>query len=82
MLAQSPVGVTEGQLSVTLSGASSYNIPINVPPGINSVTPQINLSYSSQGGNGTAGFGWNVGGISTISRIPSTKFHDTVADPC
>lgn len=77
----SEVGITEGQLSVSLSGAANYTIPIAVPPGINGIVPQISLAYNSQGGNGVAGYGWNIAGISTISRIPSTKFHDGVIDP-
>ena len=76
----SEVGTTEGQLSVSLSGSATYNIPIMVPPGINGVVPQISLVYNSQGGNGLAGYGWNIAGISKITRIPSTKFHDGVID--
>ncbi|CAD0007102.1 FG-GAP-like repeat-containing protein [Flavobacterium chungangense] len=69
-------GVTAGDLAVTLSGGASYTIPIAVPPGINGVVPQISLSYNSQGGPGLAGYGWNISGISKITRIPKTKFHD------
>lgn len=74
------VGVTPGELSVSLTGAANYTVPIAVPPGINGILPQVNLIYSSQAGNGTAGYGWNIGGLSTISRIASTKFHDGVID--
>ncbi|MDR7209615.1 FG-GAP-like repeat-containing protein [Flavobacterium piscis] len=74
------VGITEGQLSVSLSGAASYNIPIMVPPGINGTVPQVSLVYSSQGANGLAGYGWNIAGLSAIRRIPSTKFHDGEID--
>ncbi len=74
------VGVTEGELSVSLTGGASYNIPIAVPSGLNGVVPQISLTYNSQGGNGTAGYGWNISGISVITRVPSTKFHDNNID--
>ncbi|TPG35401.1 FG-GAP-like repeat-containing protein [Flavobacterium pectinovorum] len=75
------VGSTPGELSVSLSGAATYNLPIAVPPGINGVVPQISLAYNSQSGSGNAGYGWNIAGISTIGRIASTKFHDGVIDP-
>ncbi|WPO76869.1 SpvB/TcaC N-terminal domain-containing protein [Flavobacterium sp. KACC 22761] len=78
--ASNEVGITEGDLSVTLSGGASYSTPIAVPPGINNVQPEISLSYNSQGGVGSAGYGWNISGISSISRIPATKFHDGVID--
>lgn len=74
------VGVTEGQLSVSLTGGATYNIPIALPPGINGVVPQVSLSYNSQGGNGLAGYGWNIAGVSVITRIPATKFHDNTID--
>lgn len=74
-------GVTAGNLSVSLSGAATYSIPISVPPGINGVVPQIGLSYNSQSGVGIAGYGWNISGLSAITRIPSTKFHDGLDNP-
>ncbi|WP_460220181.1 RHS repeat-associated core domain-containing protein [Psychroserpens sp. MEBiC05023] len=74
------VGETLGQLSVSLSGAAQYNIPIAVPSGITGIAPEISLSYDSQGGNGIAGYGWNLSGISSISRIPSSKYHDDNID--
>lgn len=75
------VGVTKGELSVSPTGSAVYNIPLTIPPGIMSTVPEIGLSYNSSNGNGDAGYGWNISGISSISRIPSTKFHDNIIDP-
>lgn len=75
------VGVTRGDLSVSPSGAAIYNIPIAVPPGINGVVPQLSITYSSQAGPGRAGYGWNISGLSSITRIASTKYHDGLIDP-
>ncbi|TAF45035.1 MAG: hypothetical protein EAZ64_05515, partial [Sphingobacteriales bacterium] len=69
-------GRTSSSIDVSPTGAATYTIPIAVPPGINGVMPQVALSYNSQGGNGLAGYGWNVTGISTITRIAATQFHD------
>jgi RHS repeat-associated protein len=79
---KSSIGIEEtiGQLSVSLTGSAQYDIPIDVPLGINGIKPEISLSYNSQNGNGIAGYGWNIHGLSTISRIPSTKFHDNQID--
>ncbi|OXA94416.1 RHS repeat domain-containing protein [Flavobacterium hercynium] len=75
------VGITEGALTVSLSGAATYAVPIAVPPGINGIVPQISLVYNSQGGNGNAGYRWNIAGVSSITRIAATKFHDGQNDP-
>ncbi|MFH7002093.1 FG-GAP-like repeat-containing protein [Flavobacterium bizetiae] len=79
-------GITPGELSVSLNGAANYSIPIAVPPGINGVVPKIELVYNSQTGNGSAGYGWNIAGISAVTMIQPTMFHDGVinsidADP-
>lgn len=63
------VGTTEGQLTVSLNGAANYSVPISVPPGISGVEPQISLDYNSQQGlKGTAALGWDIRGISTITK--------------
>jgi Salmonella virulence plasmid 65kDa B protein len=67
---------TAGQFSVTESGAATYSIPLQVPPGIAGMEPRLSLNYSSQGGNGLLGVGWSLGGLSAISRCPQTQGQD------
>lgn len=70
------VGITDGELSVTPTGASCYSIPLKLPPGINGVAPKIGITYNSQAGNGIAGFGWEIDGISKIEVVAKTIFHN------
>ncbi len=73
---EKPVGKTEGNLDVTLTGSAIFNVPIKVPEGVNGTVPVVSLQYNSQSGNGIVGLGWSISGVSSISRIPSTLFHD------
>lgn len=75
------VGKTNGQLAVSASGGAIYNVPFIIPQGINGVQPKIGLVYNSQGSIGHAGYGWNLSGLSAITRIAATKFHDGFNDP-
>lgn len=76
----SGIGETPGVLSVSLAGAATYNIPIKVPPGIDGIAPDLSITYNSQAGNGLLGYGWNLSGVSVISRIPASKYHDDKID--
>jgi hypothetical protein len=71
-------GALSGNFSVQPSGASSYVLPIVVPPGTAGVQPRISLSYNSQAGNGIAGWGWSLEGVSSISRCNKTIEQDGV----
>ena len=53
------------------TGAAAYKVPIEVPPGRNSMTPEISLVYNSYLGNGWVGVGWTLD-MGAIQR--STKF--------
>ena len=70
------VGSTKGVFNVSLMGEATYNLPIEVPPGINGVIPNIGISFNSQAGNGIAGYGWSISGISSINKVGSNKFFD------
>lgn len=74
-------GSIVANLSVSSSGGVDYTVPINVPPGLNGIQPEISMDFDSHVGNGLAGWGWNVSGVSVITRIPSSKFHDNHIDP-
>lgn len=70
------VGSIPGQFAVSPTGAATYTIPIECPPGINGMQPNISLVYNSQVGNGIVGWGWNIGGLSAVTRTGSTLYHD------
>jgi len=71
-----PVGFTPGSHGVSAAGAATYSVPIQLPPGTNGMVPDLSVNYSSQSGNGILGMGWNLGGLSAISRLPKTTYHD------
>lgn len=66
------IGQTRGEFSVGDSGSFKYSVPIQVAPGINGVQPKLAIEYSSEGLNGPLGWGWQLSGVSSISRCPAT----------
>lgn len=73
------VGNTPARSSVSATGAAIYDIPIAIPKGNGDFAPSVSLTYNSQTGNGIAGFGFNVTGISVITRGAKDIFHDGTA---
>ena len=69
------VGSPKGTFSVNNSGAAIYSINISAPNG-GSLIPSIGVSYNSQSGNGLAGFGFNITGLSSITRGCKDLYHD------
>lgn len=77
------VGSVGGTINASMYGGAIYSIPLEIPKGICNMQPELGIVYNSQGGNGLLGYGWNLNGISSITRTGSTLFHDgkmTAAD--
>ncbi len=67
--------------SVSPSGAMTYQIPLETPSYVLGHFPNLGLAYNSHSGDGIAGWGWSISGLSSISRAPSTMHHDGFIDP-
>ena len=75
------MGYTEVNATIGENGNAVVSIPLNIPKGT-ILQPNISLTYSSQGMDGLAGIGWNIGGVfQTITRIPATAAQDGFFDP-
>ncbi|MES2669615.1 MAG: SpvB/TcaC N-terminal domain-containing protein [Pseudomonadota bacterium] len=69
------VGRLAGSAGVS-GGSASYEISIAVPPGRRGMQPSVSLNYSSRAGNGIAGMGWSLSGLSSLHRCPQTLEQD------
>lgn len=58
------------------AGARTYEVPIDVYPGMKDFHPSLSLAYNSQQGSSVMGVGWTLSGIPTISRTGKTVYYD------
>ena len=72
-------GKINDETNVSPTGQLSYEIPIPALPGTGGMKPSLAVAYNSSTKNGLAGYGFDLTGLSIISRVPSDRFHDTRA---
>lgn len=70
------VGTTASSLTVSPTGGATYSIVFDVPKGLGGMQPNVGLAYNSQGGIGIAGYGFNITGISVITRGCKSLHYD------
>ncbi|MBQ8839137.1 MAG: hypothetical protein IJ005_07445, partial [Bacteroidales bacterium] len=68
------------QEDITPHGGRAYSIPITVSP-MSKFAPQISLQYNSQSGNGLAGYGWDIGGLSSITITNKNLYYNNEVSP-
>jgi hypothetical protein len=73
------VGAAGGAFDVSATGGAGYSIPVAVPRGVGGMQPSLAIVYNSQSGNGIAGWGAGLSGLSAITRAPKDIYHDGVA---
>ena len=69
------VGAIPVQKSVSPTGARLYEIPVSTVSGWK-LSPSLSLVYNSQSGNGIAGFGWGISGLSFIGVRNKSYYYD------
>lgn len=72
-------GRTSTSFGVNATGAATYTIPLTVPPGIGDLKLELALAYDSRQPDGVMGVGWNVTGLSAITRCNRTVAQDGYA---
>lgn len=68
----------KGEMGVNEIGGLTYMLPLEVMKGVNNFQPNLALGYNSQAGNGQAGWGWNIVGISLITQGGKSKYIDGI----
>ncbi|MCP3142492.1 RHS repeat-associated core domain-containing protein [Pyxidicoccus xibeiensis] len=72
-------GQFSGSASVTADGTASYSLPLWVPAGRAGMQPELALAYQGSG-DGLLGSGWNLAGLSRVTRCNKTVAQDGLAE--
>ncbi len=72
------VGADAGSFSVGNSGSGAWSVPIETPPGIRGMVPNLTAGLSTSSGNGLLGQGGSLSGLSAIARCTKSIAIDGV----
>ena len=72
------VGTPGTGCGVSPTGAATWTLTFDAPVGAGGLMPDAGLAYNSQAGNGIAGWGVSVTGISVITRGIRTPYYDNM----
>jgi hypothetical protein len=70
--------VLPGKLGVGPTGAPTYAIPIEVPPGTAGMAPSLSLSHNSPSGNGLLAMRWALERFPSVGRCARMLAQDGV----
>lgn len=74
------VGQIEIRSGTSQAGAKTYEVPINVYPGMHGFEPSLAISYDSHQGNTTLGKGWHIAGLPIISRTSRSLYYNNYSE--
>lgn len=72
----STVGRVPGAAGVSNTGEAQYSVPLELPEGINGLTPKLAVTYRHDASPGILGPHWGLSGLSSIKRCPATVAQD------
>jgi len=75
------VGSIPVSTDVTALGARTYSVPVTTASGWK-LNPNISLTYNSMSGNGVAGYGWSLAGLSSIKIRNKNYYYDNAYGTC
>lgn len=78
--ANEKVGKIADSYEITPNGQFHYEMPIAAASGTGGMSPQLSIVYESSKGNCLFGHGFDLSGISLISRAPRNLYRDGKAD--
>ncbi|MCG8314517.1 MAG: FG-GAP-like repeat-containing protein [Pseudomonadales bacterium] len=78
--ADDSVGTISGSFSVEDDGSASYIIPVELPPAIGGMMPEVSIAYNSNNGNGLMGKGWQLNAGSAVHRCGTNLEEDGYID--